>query len=603
MVWIGFVQSAATASVQTAGGFAPNTGQPTNKEPRVYASLALIGLLGGLITGISPCILPVLPVIFFSGGVQSSAGATEQQVSRWRPYLVILGLIVSFSVFTLLGSLLLALLHLPQDVLRYAGIVVLVLIGIGLIVPRFEAILEKPFSWIPQRNVGVNRGGFVLGVALGAVYVPCAGPVLAAITVAGSTGHIGPETFVLTVSFAIGAAVPLLVFALAGRGVANRVRSFRKHQKGIRMTGGILMIALAIGLTFNLPQLLQTLVPDYTAGLQGGLSNSKQVSKALDLGGLVNDQNKDLSKCRNDATSLESCGTAPDITGIQQWFNTPGDKAVDLKSLHGKVVLVDFWAYSCINCQRSVPHVVAWNKAYAKEGLQVIGIHSPEYAFEKVVGNVEAGARQLGITYPVAIDNNLSTWANYRNRYWPAHYLIDAKGTVRNVQFGEGNYADTEHMIRRLLTAAHPGVELPPATETTDTTPTENLTSETYLGTTKQVNYNGPQAYSAKTTRFSLPAQQPADTFGLNGGWMLGTQYAQPTGAGSSIRLSYTASRVQMVLGGRGTVTVRDGDGVKTVTVSGVPREYVAHTGGSVSKDSLQVSVDPGVKVYSFTFG
>ena len=173
-------------------------------------SLALIGFLGGLITGISPCILPVLPVIFLSGGALSARadGAPDAAptVSRWRPYLVISGLVVAFSVFTLIGSLLLALLNLPQDFLRWAGIVVLVLIGVGLIVPKFQHILEKPFSWIPQKNVGTDRGGFVLGLALGAVYVPCAGPVLAAITVAGSTGRIGPETIVLTVSFALGSA-------------------------------------------------------------------------------------------------------------------------------------------------------------------------------------------------------------------------------------------------------------------------------------------------------------------------------------------------------------------------------------------------------------
>ena len=208
-------------------------------------TLALIGLLGGLITGISPCILPVLPVIFLSGGAQSARGTTDApQAGRWRPYLVIAGLVVSFSVFTLVGSLLLALLGLPQDVLRWAGIVVLVLIGVGLIVPRFESLLEKPFSWIPQRNVGTERGGFPLGFALGAVYVPCAGPVLAAITVAGSTGRIGVETVVLTLSFAIGAALPLLVFALAGRRVAERVKTFRTHQRGIRIAGGVVMIAV-----------------------------------------------------------------------------------------------------------------------------------------------------------------------------------------------------------------------------------------------------------------------------------------------------------------------------------------------------------------------
>ncbi|HQI66894.1 MAG TPA: cytochrome c biogenesis protein/redoxin, partial [Rhodoglobus sp.] len=377
-------------------------------------SLALIGFLGGLITGISPCILPVLPVIFLSGGALSARadGAPDAAptVSRWRPYLVISGLVVAFSVFTLIGSLLLALLNLPQDFLRWAGIIVLVLIGVGLIVPKFQHILEKPFSWIPQKNVGTDRGGFVLGLALGAVYVPCAGPVLAAITVAGSTGRIGPETIVLTVSFALGAALPLLVFALAGRRVAERVKTFRKHQQRIRVIGGVLMIALSIGLVFNVPQLIQRLIPDYTSALQDQFSNSEQIAEQLDLGGLENDQNKDLDLCTNGATELESCGTAPDITGIQQWFNTENDQPVDLAELKGKVVLVDFWAYSCINCQRSIPHITAWYDAYKDAGLEVIGIHSPEYAFEKVPANVMAGAKNFGITYPVALDNNLSTW-------------------------------------------------------------------------------------------------------------------------------------------------------------------------------------------------
>lgn len=601
----------------------------------MYLTLALIGFLGGLVTGISPCILPVLPVIFFSGGVQaarrpkgtattgtalpapaSAAGpgtatvladpwvVEPPTVSSWRPYQVILGLIVSFSVFTLAGSLLLAVLHLPQDVLRYAGIVVLVLIGIGLIVPRFESILEKPFSWIPQKNVGTDRGGFVLGIALGAVYVPCAGPVLAAITVAGSTGRIGVGTVVLTLTFALGAAIPLLIFALAGRRVAERVRAFRKHQRGVRMTGGILMIGLAVALAFNLPQFLQTLVPDYTSGLQDQFSNSQQVSKALDLGGLVNDQNKNLSKCRNDATVLESCGTAPQITGIQTWFNTPGDKPITLAQEKGKVVLIDFWAYSCINCQRSVPHVVAWNKAYKADGLQIIGIHSPEYSFEKVVGNVKAGAKALGITYPVAIDNNLSTWTNYRNRYWPAHYLIDAKGTVRNVQFGEGNYSSTEDLIRQLLKQANPGVVLPPRTEVANTTPAlGSTTPESYLGTTKQVNFGGSQAYSTKTTQFRYPAKLAGNEFALDGAWSLQTQYATPATASARIRLNYTGDQVRMVLGGSGTLTISNGTKTTTISVAGVPRSYLVQKTAKSTSGTLNVTVGHGVQAYSFTFG
>ncbi|MGO4689596.1 cytochrome c biogenesis protein DipZ [Glaciibacter sp. 2TAF33] len=570
-------------------------------------SLALIGFFGGLITGISPCILPVLPVIFFSGGVQGAGAPTDAaapaRVSRWRPFLVIGGLVVSFSLFTLIGSLLLTLLHLPQDVLRWAGLIVLVLIGVGLIVPRFEAILEKPFSWIPQRNVGTERGGFLLGLALGAVYVPCAGPVLAAITVAGSTGRIGPETVVLTVTFALGAAIPLLVFALAGRRVAQRVKAFRKHQRGIRIAGGVVMIALAIGLVFNVPQLLQRLIPDYTSALQDQFSNSKQISSALDLGGLVTDENKELSTCTNGAAELQSCGQAPSIRGIQQWFNTPGNQPVSLTAQKGKVVLVDFWAYSCINCQRSIPHVVAWNEAYRKLGLQVIGVHAPEYAFEKEPRNVEAGAANFGITYPVALDNNLSTWTNYRNRYWPAHYLIDASGAVRHIKFGEGDYGVTEKLIRELLVQANPGVQLPPTTDVTDVTPTGEVTPETFLGTTKQANFGGTEKYSAATGTFGMPKKQPADSFALDGGWTLGTQSITPTGAPADITLRYSAREVRMVLSGSGTVTYSVNGRSTSFPVSGTPNSYPLLSGKNLASGTLKVTVSPGVEAFSFTFG
>ncbi|MGP0222344.1 cytochrome c biogenesis protein DipZ [Paenarthrobacter sp. NCHU4564] len=624
--------------------------------------LALIGLLGGLITGISPCILPVLPVIFLSGGAQgarqrtgskapaakdnpdggsgvrahstaaagspgSSAGAAavergsvatqkeatavgtpsdraQRRAAGWRPYLVILGLVISFSTFTLAGSFLLTLLNLPQDLLRWIGLTVLVLIGLGLIFDRFQHILEKPFSWIPQKQVGTENGGLVLGLALGVVYVPCAGPVLAAIAVAGATGQVGPETIVLTLTFAVGAAIPLLVFALAGRRVAERVKAFRRNQRKIRITGGIMMIALAIGLVFNLPQLLQKLVPDYTSTLQEQVQDNESVKKALDLGGLVNDQNRDLDKCSNGAAELESCGTAPDLKGIQEWFNTPGNQPVNLKDLKGKVVLVDFWAYSCINCQRSIPHLTDWYGAYKDAGLEVIGVHSPEYAFEKEVRNVVSGAQGLGITYPVAIDNNLSTWTNYRNRYWPAHYLIDSEGTVRHIKFGEGGYQTTERLIRELLKQADPSVELPEPVEASDDGPVAGATTpETYLGVTKKVNYAGSEPYKAGVGTYTVPASQPADSFALAGGWDIGTQSITPTGAGSSITLNYHAKQVYIVVSGEGSLdVVRDGKATP-VAVSGTPTLYKIADDPDIRTGQLEVRVPQGIQAYSFTFG
>ncbi|TXK17791.1 redoxin domain-containing protein [Homoserinibacter sp. GY 40078] len=570
-------------------------------------SLVLIGLLGGLVTGISPCILPVLPVIFLSGGAQSARGdGGSASPSRWRPFLVIAGLVLSFTLVTLLGSVLLSLLGLPQDVLRWAGIIVLAVIGVGLIVPGVQHLLEKPFSRIPQKAVGVERNGFVLGFALGAVYVPCAGPVLAAITVAGATGRVGIDTVVLTVSFALGAAAPLLVFALAGRAVAERVKSFRRRQRGIRIAGGVAMLALAVGLVFDVPAALQRLVPDYTSTLQEQLAESDQVRDALDLGGLVNEQNKDLDKCSNGATELESCGTAPDIRGIDTWLNTPGGSGIDLAELRGQVVLVDFWAYSCINCQRSLPHVVAWDEAYRDLGLQVVGIHSPEYAFEKGTRNVAQGAAKFGIEYPVGLDNSLSTWTNYRNRYWPAHYLIDAEGVVRHVKFGEGGYATTEKLIRELLTDADPDVQLPEATDVADDTPEVGATTpESYLGLGKEVNFGGAEEYRSGTSSYRFPDDLARDTFALDGAWTLDFQGATPSGRDASIRLAFTATQeVRVVAGGTGTIRVRvDGSDAGSIEVAGAPdsSQILAVDGPTVGE--IELTVPRGVTVYSFTFG
>lgn len=568
--------------------------------------LIIIGLLGGLITGISPCILPVLPVIFLTGGAQSASYEGEAvPAKRSRPYFVIAGLVLSFTLVTLAGSLLLGLLNLPQDIIRWVGIAVLVIIGVGLIVPRFQHLLERPFQRFGQREVKNRGNGFGVGLALGAVFVPCAGPVLAAIIVAGSTGQIGVGTVLLTVSFAIGVAVPLLVFALAGRSVIERIRAFRTKERALRIAAGVAMIALAVGLVFNVPQALQRLLPDYTAPLQEQIADSEQVQDALDLGGLVNDENKDLDQCTNGATELESCGTAPSIKGIQQWLNTPDGEAIDLKDLRGQVVLIDFWAYSCINCQRSIPHVVAWDETYRDAGLQVIGVHSPEYAFEKDPGNVAAGARDFGIEYPVALDNTLSTWTNYRNRYWPAHYLIDAEGTVRHISFAEGNYAATEAMIRELLQDADPDVELPAATDVKDETPDVGATTrETFLGSSKDVNYGGGDEYRRGDGTFAFPEEQPDDSFALDGGWTVDTQYVTPTGDDARIRLQYRAAEVRMVVAGSGEVVVTDADGnEQTIRIDGTPRSYGLLEQEDIEKGTFTLEVPTGVEVYSFTFG
>ena len=568
-------------------------------------SLALIGLVGGLITGISPCILPVLPVIFFSGTQSTAGGATAVKSKRevLRPYRVIGGLVLSFSLVTLVGSALLSLLHLPQDAIRWVALAALVAIGLGLIFPRFEQLLERPFSRIPQKQIATRANGFGLGLALGVLYVPCAGPVLAAIVVAGATANIGVPVVVLTVAFALGTAVPLLFFALAGQRVAERVSAFRRHQRQIRVTAGIVTLLLAVALVFNLPAVLQRAIPDYTSSLQNKLGGGQQIQQDLNLGGIVNDQNKELSNCTDGSAQLQNCGSAPDLKGITAWLNTAGDKPIDLHGLRGKVVLIDFWAYSCINCQRAIPHVEGWYKAYHDDGFEVIGVHTPEYAFEKVTGNVEKGAADIGITYPIALDNSYSTWTNYRNQYWPADYLIDAGGVVRHVKFGEGDYNVTEKLIRQLIATARPGVALPPPVDAPDTTPQSGLTPETYFGVGKMVNYAGTGVYDKGQANFAFPPTLPDDSFALQGPWTLDYQGATADSDTSSIELNYHAKNVYIVVGGTGSLTVtRDGK-TTTVPISGPPTSHQIATGNDMARGLLDVHSSKGLQVFSFTFG
>ncbi|MGB6209408.1 cytochrome c biogenesis protein DipZ [Mycobacterium sp.] len=568
-------------------------------------SLALIGLIGGLITGISPCVLPVLPVIFFAGTSGISEGAVavavepKHQVSR--PYRVIGGLVCSFSLVTLIGSALLSLLHLPQDAIRWVALAALVAIGLGLIFPRFEQLLERPFSRIPQKQIAAGSNGFGLGLALGVLYVPCAGPVLAAIVVAGATANIGVPVVILTVAFAVGTAVPLLFFALAGQRVTQRVSAFRRHQREIRITAGVVTLLLAIALVFNLPAVLQRAIPDYTGSLQNKLANGQQIQE--ELGGIVNDQNKQLSNCASGSVQLQNCGAAPDLKGISAWLNTPGDKPIDLHALRGKVVLVDFWAYSCINCQRAIPHVEGWYKAYHGDGFEVIGVHTPEYAFEKVTGNVKKGAADIGITYPIAVDNSYSTWTNYRNQYWPAEYLIDAGGIVRHVNFGEGDYNGTEKLIRELITSVRPKVALPPPVDAADTTPEGGLTPETYFGVGKMVNYAGDGGYDKGRRNFTFPRSVPDDTFALQGPWTLDYEGTTADGDISSIKLNYRAKNVYIVVGGTGTMTVvRDGK-TTTMPISGPPTAHRIVTGNDVARGLLDVQLSKGLQAFSFTYG
>lgn len=550
-------------------------------------TLALIGLIGGLITGVSPCVLPMLPVIFFS-------------VDR-RPSLIILGLVTSFSLITLLGSLALSALGLPDSFLRWTGLVILVLVGLGMIFEPLGHLIERPFYRLPKVT-GQRGGAFVFGLGLGTLYVPCAGPILAAITVAGATGRIGWSTVVLTISFAIGAAIPLFLFALAGNNIRQRIGAFRSHARAFRVTGGLIMLVLAVGFAFNVTSVLQRATPAYTAGIEKKLAESDAVQGALTP--FATDENRGLDRCTPGDDELANCGPVPELRGTQEWFNTGGDE-VALADLRGKVVLIDFWAYSCINCQRDAPHINEWYETYADSGLEVIGVHSPEFAFEKSAKNVRSAIEREDIQYPVVQDNDLATWTAFRNRYWPAKYLVDEAGTVRAIKFGEGDYAQTETLIRELLRERDASVDLPDPVEddTTDAELTDDRTPELYLSAFKSAGYAGMPRIGKTVTEYVLNPDQPADTFSLGGTWRPEQQFFASTGD-SRIRLHYRGKDVYHVLAGSGTVTISEkGRPDRVIEVSGTPNLYPIVESDANGKGTITLEYSKGIEAYTFSFG
>ncbi len=580
-------------------------------------TLIVVGFLAGVITSISPCVLPVLPVVLTAGSNRRAPADSEQVSERrfsWRPYGIVAGLVLSFCLSTLFGSLVLSALHLPQDLLRYAGIVVLVLIGVGLIWARFGEVLERPFARIRGRQVNPDSNGLLTGLGLGLLFVPCAGPVLATIVVLGATHRVGFGAVVLTVAFGIGVGIPLLVLAVAGDAIVRRIGLLRTRARSIRVTAGAVMIVVALAIGFNITDGLQTSVPGYTNALQNSVEQNPSAAgqlHALTANGSTASTNtlQPGSDCQANGDLLENCGTAPQLAGIDAWLNTPGSgnssgRPVSLSSLRGKVVLIDFWTYSCINCRRALPHVEAWYNAYAGDGFEVIGVHTPEFAFEHVVSNVASQAASLGVKYPVAIDNEYATWNAYQNQYWPAEYLIDKTGVIRHIAFGEGDYGNTENDIRTLLGDGDPTVHLPPPTDVADTTPTEQQTQETYLGSQYaplHVSGTAPTANATHTYQFPNPVQP--DTFALAGTWTQG-QEMLTAGANAQLALNYQAQDVYLVLGGTGSVTVAiNGKPTQTVQVGGVPKLYTLVSGQSAARATLTLTADPGIAAYDFTFG
>jgi cytochrome c biogenesis protein CcdA/thiol-disulfide isomerase/thioredoxin len=571
-------------------------------------TLIFVAFAAGLIAGISPCILPVLPIVFVAG--VAAPDANERPKAAWRRSVaIVLGLVLSFSLLVLVGSEILSGLHLPQSTLMWTGIVLLGLVGLGFVVPAIGELIERPFARLVGRQPSSSSGGFVIGLALGLVFVPCAGPVLAAITVLGATRDVHLQTVFVTLAFAIGAVVPLLFIALAGGGLIHRVRSVRTHAPLARQIGGVVLLLMAIGIATNSFDFLQRDVPGYTSALQKKIEGSTSIRKQLNAlkgGSGTKGVSGSLVSCPSASPGLVTCGYAPNFADVTTWLNTPQGQPLTMKGLRGKVVIVDFWTYSCINCQRSLPHVEAWYKRYAPYGLEIVGVHTPEFAFEHVVSNIKAQAKTLGVKYPIAVDNNYGTWNAYDNEYWPAEYLIDAQGVVRHVDFGEGNYALTESLIRQLLVAARPGLKLPPPTSVPNLTPVVQTSPESYVGYKYGLEYfdSNSQPPENVATKFQFPANLSSTTWALSGIWNLHSEEAT-SGKKAKLEINYEAQNVYLVMGGTGTVRVSAGNGTAptTIQVSGVPRLYTLLHAKTPTSGTMVLTFTPGVQAFDFTFG
>jgi cytochrome c biogenesis protein CcdA/thiol-disulfide isomerase/thioredoxin len=542
----------------------------------------VFAFVAGLITAVSPCVLPVLPIVL-GGGVGEN---------RRRPYAIIAGLASCFLVSILFASWVLDELGLPKDVLRKVSIGLLFLLAATLVVPQVGVLIERPLARLSRRPSGDLGGGFLLGCALGFVFVPCGGPAISFVTSSAATNDFGFKTIAVAVAYTVGASLVLLAIALGGRRVTTALRASVEQ---LRMVFGFVLAAAAFALVFHLDEKAQKALPNWTKFLQRHTEESAAATKALKRGTNVTER-KRLPAGRTQADGLPDFGPAPDFAGIDRWLNSP---PLTLKQLHGKVVLIDFWTYSCINCLRTLPHVEAWDRLYRKDGLVIVGVHTPEFAFEYVPANVRAAVKRLGVNYPVALDNRYGTWNAYGNQYWPAKYLIDRRGDVRYAHFGEGNYAVTERNIRRLL-GEKPGA--PASAQLTDLTPTELITPESYLGSERIARYAGSPLHEGTIADYTFPATLGQNQLAYSGRLRLEPQRIVAV-KNARLRLHFHAQKVFLVLGGKGTVKVLvDGSPERTVEVT-QDRLYTLVDATKTQDALLELRFSPGIEAYAFTFG
>jgi cytochrome c biogenesis protein CcdA/thiol-disulfide isomerase/thioredoxin len=510
-----------------------------------------------------------------------------------------------------------------NEIGRWLALGLLALFGLALLFPALSDRLTRPLvAWGSRLSEKADKPGggsgigasLLLGVATGLLWAPCAGPILGIIFTAAALNGASANTTLLLLAYALGAATSLALALLVGGKVFARMKKSLGIAEWVRKVLGVLVLVGVLAIALGLDtRVLSKLSTAQTSGLESGLA------RTLGVDGATPDQNANNSG----SLDLPVEGVMPPLTGITEWINSP---PLTREQLKGKVVVIDFWTYSCINCIRSLPYVRAWYDRYKDDGLVVIGVHAPEFAFEKNPDNVRKAVADLGIEYPVALDNNYAVWRAFNNRFWPAHYFIDAKGRIRYHHFGEGNYAESEQVIRKLLKEAGytpdaassgpigaSGAEAAAAMQSLNS-------PETYVGYARAERFASPGGLRKDQASDYRLAPLKLNQWALEGKWTVAPQSATLIAAPGSISYRFHARDLHLVMGAPDGKPVRfkvtidgkapgadagtDVDASGNGTVTNERLYQLVRQQGPVRDRTFRITfLDPGVKAFAFTFG
>ncbi|QVW24331.1 cytochrome c biogenesis protein DipZ [Pseudomonas hormoni] len=586
--------------------------------------LLVLAYLGGVLTIVSPCILPVLPFVFARTG--------QPFMKSSLPLLA--GMALTFALVASLAAVGGGWVVQLNQYGRWLALVFVALFGLTLLLPQLAERLTRPLVAAGSRlseAAGADSqprpgASFLIGVATGLLWAPCAGPILGLVLTGAALQGASIATTLLLLAYAAGAATSLAVaLLLGGKVFAAMKRSIGagewvRRGLGAAMLAGVAAIALGLD-TGILARVSTASTGGIEQALVGRLARSPNESAAM----MARDPGGAMKAAEQKPGALPIEGNLPPLDGAVQWLNSP---PLTAQALKGKVVLVDFWTYSCINCLRTLPYVKAWAEKYRDQGLVVIGVHAPEFAFERNVGNVTKAMKDLGINYPVAIDNDYKIWRAFSNEYWPAHYFADAQGRIRYHHFGEGDYVESERVIQQLLREAGAakvadglinanaeGVQLAPDMN-------EVQSPETYVGYQRAEHFVPETSLVPdKSTTYNPPSQLALNDWSLGGQWTVGSERATSSAPASRIVYRFHARDLHLVLGpaadgkpvrfkvlidgkapddAHGTDVAPDGSG--SVTEQRL-YQLVRQPGGVTDRTFSIEFLDPGVSAYAFTFG